>query len=387
MLRIRTSVFILALAACGLAVPAVAQTQTPATVPSVAGQPRLTNANVRTVPASGALTAQFKALVDQQVEPAWIAYTQPIIDGTLASCCWGWSDNGSGQSTCCVGCPLEGRSNIVSITDQTGEDGVPRPPQQPIKLEGATDFVMLFRIEQRRIDRVRVFSADCALDAGGRTVHAITGVKSSDSLALLESLATTWPTMSVNRKSAPDSIVTGIAFHRDPAADGVLKKLLEPSQPDDVRRRATFWLARARGRAGFEAVRRMMREDPSERVRKHAVFAITQSREPDVVPVLIEAARTSTQADVRGEALFWLAQRASRQAAETITQAIEQDPDTEVKVRAVSALGQLPKDEGVPLLINVAKTNRNPAVRKRAMHYLGQSKDPRAIDFFESVLK
>jgi hypothetical protein len=58
-----------------------------------------------------------------------------------------------------------------------------------------------------------------------------------------------------------------------------------------------------------------------------------------------------------------------------------------VKVRAVAALGQLPKDEGVPLLINVARTNTNPAVRKRAMHWLGQSKDPRAVDFFESILK
>jgi hypothetical protein len=374
MLRISKSFLLLLTAVCGIAVPAAGQT------------PRLTNAKTQPVASTGALTAQFKAIVDQQVEPAWIAYTQPIVDGTLASCCYGWSDNGSGQGVCCVGCPLEGRSNVMSITDHTSDQGA-AAPGQPIKLEGATDFVMLFRIENRRIDRVRVFSADCALDAGGRTVHAITGVKASDSLALLESIAVSWQTMSTNRKSAPDSIITGIAFHRDPAADGVLKKLLEPSQPDDVRRRATFWLARARGRAGFETVRRLMREDPSERVRKHAVFAITQSREPDVVPVLIEAARSSTQADVRGEALFWLAQRASKQAAEAITRAIEQDPDTEVKVRAVAALGQLPKEEGVPLLINVAKTNTNPAVRKRAMHWLGQSKDPRAIDFFESVLK
>ncbi len=72
---------------------------------------------------------------------------------------------------------------------------------------------MLFRIENRRVDRVRVYSADCALDAGGRTVHAITGVKASDSLALLESLATTWP-VTMERKSAPDSIVMGVAFTR-----------------------------------------------------------------------------------------------------------------------------------------------------------------------------
>src|SRR5690349_13562773 len=94
MLRILTTLF-----AFAIAVPAVAQT------------PRLTNANMKPVASTGALTAQFKALVDAQVAPAWIAYTQPIVDGTLASCCYGWSDNGSGgQSTCCVGCPLEGRT-------------------------------------------------------------------------------------------------------------------------------------------------------------------------------------------------------------------------------------------------------------------------------------
>ena len=183
-------------AVCGIAAPAGGPDAAP------------TNANVQPVASSGALTAQFKALVDQQVEPAWIAYTQPIVDGTLASCCYGWSDNGSGQSACCVGCPLEGRSNVDVDHRSDGATRRAAAPGQPIKLEGATDFVMLFRIENRRIDRVRVFSADCALDAGGRTVHAITGVKASDSLALLESLATTWPTVI-------DESEVGAGFDRD----------------------------------------------------------------------------------------------------------------------------------------------------------------------------
>lgn len=50
-------------------------------------------------------------------------------------------------------------------------------------------------------------------------------------------------------------------------------------------------------------------------------------------------------------------------------------------------MSQLPKDEGVPLLIKVARTNANPSVRKQAMFWLGQSRDPRAIDFFEEILK
>ena len=66
---------------------------------------------------------------------------------------------------------------------------------------------------------------------------------------------------------------------------------------------------------------------------------------------------------------------------------VDSDPDTEVKKRAVFAVSQLPKDEGVPLLIKIARDHTNQAVRRQAMFWLGQSKDPRAIDFFASVLK
>jgi HEAT repeat protein len=72
---------------------------------------------------------------------------------------------------------------------------------------------------------------------------------------------------------------------------------------------------------------------------------------------------------------------------QAIMRALEDDPETEVKKKAVFALSQLPKDEGVPLLIQTAKTNKNPAVRKQAFFWLGQSKDPRALAFFEQVLK
>jgi HEAT repeat protein len=58
-----------------------------------------------------------------------------------------------------------------------------------------------------------------------------------------------------------------------------------------------------------------------------------------------------------------------------------------VKRQAVFALSQLPKDEGVPLLIEIARNNRNREVRRQAMFWLGQSKDPRAVSFFEQVLK
>jgi len=89
---------------------------------------------------------------------------------------------------------------------------------------------------------------------------------------------------------------------------------------------------------------------------------------------------------VRGTALFWVAQRAGDKAAGTLTQALE-DPETEVRKKAVFALSQLPKDEGVAKLIEVARTHRDAAVRRQAMFWLGQSRDPRALAFFEQILR
>ena len=140
------------------------------------------------------------------------------------------------------------------------------------------------------------------------------------------------------------------------------------------------------GRRGFEAVRRIARDDPSDEVRKSAMFGLSQSSDEQSIPELVRFARQDASPRVRGEAIFWLAQKAGQRASAEITSSIENDPDTDVKKRAVFALSQLPKDEGIPLLIKVAKTNQNPAVRKQAMFWLGQSKDPRALDFFAEVL-
>jgi hypothetical protein len=41
----------------------------------------------------------------------------------------------------------------------------------------------------------------------------------------------------------------------------------------------------------------------------------------------------------------------------------------------------------VPILIKLAGSHTHPVVRKQAMFWLGQSKDPRALRFFEDVLR
>ena len=117
-----------------------------------------------------------------------------------------------------------------------------------------------------------------------------------------------------------------------------------------------------------------------------ALSAMALHRDAAAAAAILDLAKNGTPR-LRQRALFWIARRAESQAAGVITQAIDNDPDVEVKKQAVFALSQLPRDEGVPILIKLAGSHTHPIVRKQAMFWLGQSKDPRALTFFEQVLR
>ena len=248
----------------------------------------------------------------------WIGYAQPAIKR---------GDN-SWQR-----CSLENRG---------AGSGRTASPGGPVLLEGSSYIAVLFRVSGRTVEKIRTYSLDCELDAGGLPLVWFNGVSTGESLSLLSSLD-------------QESAVTAIALHAGDAAGALLEKYA--AQGEEKRRKnAIFWLLN------------------------------TRAGNPRVVNQIIQIARSDASANVRGHALFWLAQKAGGKAAGTITSAIRDDPDTKVKERAIFALSQLPKDRGIPLLIEQARTNKNPAVRKRAIFWLGQSKDPRALAFIEEIL-
>jgi hypothetical protein len=350
---------------------------------SAAQQPAIENGRVTTSSAGSSLGQSIQKLVAAQTDAAWIGYSVPVA-GERTMCCFesGTWINGavvrSDGGACCPTCRLE-PSGSASMTSRA-----PQAQGSVVKLEGTGQMTVLLRVSERQVERVRVFSEECRLDAGGRQVFWLENVRTPDSIAYLESLVAG---QGDRRDRVVEGAIGAIALHADPAADASLERLVAQNQPERVRRSVPFWLGNARGRRGLDLLRRIVKEDPSLDVRKKAVFGISQSEEADAVETLIATARTNDQTSVRGEAIFWLGQKAGRTASTAITERIEQDPDTDVKKKAVFALSQLPKEEGVPLLINVARTNSNPAVRKQAMFWLGQSKDPRAIDFFAEILK
>jgi HEAT repeats len=339
----------------------------------LAQQPRVSNARLETRQVSGGLESTFRAILSSQATAAWVGYAEPIVPsdrtGDRQSCCW----NGGG------GCSLEPLS---------GDRGVTVAGPQTVKLEGPTHLVVLYRVENHQTGKILTFTPECNLDAGGLPLIWLTGVTAPESIRLLLSIARSASGTTRDEERITDGAVSAIALHADPAADLALEELVAPSQPEKVRRQAIFWLGNARGRRGFEALRRIVREDPSYKIREHAVFALTQSKEPEALSTVVGVAHNDSSPRVRGQALFWLAQKAGQKMAESsISDAIANDPETEVKKKAVFALTQMPNGEGVPLLIQVARTNLNREVRKQAVLWLGQSKDTRALAFIEDVLK
>lgn len=359
---------------CGL--PALDAPRSSAQVASDA-PPTIVNGRVETKTSSGTLSLELQSLVDKTTGPIWAGYAVPEVPGDRILCCGNYNVTDEGVSGRCGSCRLE-----------KGDDGTNVTPavDDKVQLEGTRRVTVLFRIEQKKISKIRVTSAECTLDAGGRTVVWFAGVKPEESVAWLQSLVATEKNSESERHGLGDAALTAIAMHADGSADRALESFTAPGKPADLRKQASFWLGEARGKAGLIVLEKMARSDPSPEVRGQVAFAFSVSREPGALDDLIRMAREDESTHARGQALFWLAQKAGQKATAAITGAIENDPNEDVKNKAVFALSQLPKDEGVPKLIEVAQSNRNPEVRKKAMFWLGQSEDPRALAFFEKVL-
>jgi hypothetical protein len=347
----------------------------------------LVNARVQTHSAAPGLPAVFRSLA-AAAGPAWIGYAAPS-NGNHQMCCYRstdapvstWRDENPNRpwrdiGKAAPGCNIE---NEAAYSIHGDSDDFP--------LRGASDFLVLLRVEQGRVNRIRMLSRGCGIDVGGLPLHWITGVQPAESLTLLESMIGSGAGASKKRDKGvmEEPAIAAIAMHAGTGADAILERLVAPSQPLALRKQTAFWMGNSRGQRGYEALKRLA-SDSSAELREHVTFALSQSDVPEAVDTMIAIARGDDDAEVRGQALFWLGQKAGRKATEAITRAVAEDPETAVKKKAVFALSQLPKDEGVPLLIDLARKNTNPAVRKQAMFWLGQSQDARALAFFEEVL-
>ena len=336
--------------------------------------PNFQNAKLETRAIHGSLGEEIERWTASARKAQWLGYAVSEVKGQRSICC---SDYGNGSEGGCAACSLEDRRSAVSINSSDEKTG-------KVRLEGVSEMAVMYRAENGKIGKIRIFSLGCAADAGGLNVLWLEGVGASESVKVLERFVN--GASGEGHDSLGKSALTALALDDDPSADPAMESFVSPNRPEWLRREAAFWLGEARGAEGLRALEKMAKDDPSPHVREQVAFALSVSAEPGALSEMIRMAREDPDGHVRGQALFWLAETAGKKAESAISGAIEYDPDTEVKKKAVFALSQMPQDEGVPKLIEVATTNRNPEVRKQAMFWLGQSNDPRALAFFEKVL-
>ena len=315
----------------------------------LAAQPRLLiNAKVDARSAAAGLDREFRALLAAEPQPAWIGWMVPSVRSYSLGC------------------------------EYVSHDGWAAPGV--IHLEPPDHAVILFRAVDHAVERIRAFSPDCEIDAGGLPVHWLTDVVPAQSIALL---ATYVPQRELDSNGA----LSAIAAHADAAADPVLDRYLAANQPEWLRKRAASLEGSERGLHGIEVLKNVIAGDMSESVKQSAISGLARNKEPGALDLLIATARTDRDSRTRAQAISALNRKQGQAVLDTINAAIASDPDVQVRRRAVDALASMPDGAGVPALIQLVKTSKDWDVRKQAMNKLQNSHDARAEAFFEEVLK
>jgi hypothetical protein len=230
-------------------------------------QPNVVNGRVETRAYSGDLASQMRA-----GSPTWFGYAAHSAHRVNDRC-----------SECC------------------SRDDVQRTRE--IQLEGTDEIAILFRVEHDKVERLRVTSFACSMNAGGLAFVWITNVPAGASLAFLRQLA-----VGAGHEELRNNAVFAVSQHSDHAADGILEELARPPQPPQLRRQALFWISQRAGDRAAAIITGAIENDPDTEVKKQAVFALSQLPRDEGVPKLIDIARRNKNREVQKQAFFWLGQ-------------------------------------------------------------------------------
>ena len=283
------------------------------------------------------LEREYRAQLAAQPQPVWLGWRVPAA------------------RTSGLGCDYNREGSVVHL----------EPPKEAI---------VLFRIEGGRVERIRTLSGFCEPEAGDVPIRWLKDVQPAQSVALLATLAT-----------EGNSALNAIAMHADPSADQVLERFLDPKQPEAIRLRVVQsigWRPNA-----LPLLKKVIASDPDIRVRERAVSSLANSKQPEALELLTSIAKSGDDARLRTQAVSGLGRKSGAAIVATLTSVIDKDADPNVRRRAISALQSMPDSEGVPVLIELARSQRDVFLRKDAMNSLKNSRDPRALAFFEEVIK
>lgn len=224
---------------------------------TLAAQPKLlVNAATDTRSAAAGLEPAYRALLAAEPQPAWIGYSVPAARNAGLGCEY-VRDSGAGAGI--------------------------------VHLEPPTEAIVLLRVENRAVTRVRALSSYCEIDAGGLPVHWLSDVRLAESVALLDSLV-------------PEALFA-IAAHADPSAMRSLARHAASDQPESLRLRAISALGRRSGADVVALLSGIAEKDASSSVRRRAMSALQNMPNGEGVAALIQLARSGRDAEARKQAM------------------------------------------------------------------------------------
>ena len=257
-MRVLLAVALVALALALAPAPAAAQAPL---------RPDVVNGQVVDRAVSGGLAQTIAQVASRESGVTWVGYAVPMVAGDHRVC--DWKDGGA-----------------------------------PVRLEPSDTLVVMVRVDAGQVERIRALADNCRIDAGGRTVHWLTGVRPAESVAWLGARATAAGTA---RRPA-DGALSALALHAEPAALDWLLSTARTAGATHVRSQALFWLSQRAGQRAIGAIAEAIERDPDTEVKRKAVFALSQLPADDGVPRLIQIARAHSNPAVRKQAFFWLGQ-------------------------------------------------------------------------------
>ena len=345
-----------------------------ATVATVgAEQQNIQNGRVETRAATS--IAREIAAVGTTASPVWVAWSVPMVTGDRQLCS-SWSDGYTFV-----------RGETLERTDGARTSQL-SPPAGPARLEAGTSLVVLARVVDGRLERLRTTGDDCPVDAGGTTVRWLTGVSPAESVQFLDGLTRAEALNVTTNRRLAEAAVSALTLHQDPSALPVLDRLSSTATTDgNLRRQAASGLAAHRGAPGFERVVALVKNERSRDMRRNLVSALAQSPHEKAADVLLDIARTDADSGVRGEAVVRYIRRTGQPSLATALAILDKDPDDEVKRRVISGIASLPESVAAPALVQLARAHANVMVRKEALSALGRFKDPQATALLEELLR
>ena len=321
-----------------------------------AQQPTIIHGQATTEAADHGLNAVIDGL-KRQNSVTWIGYSVPVVNKFSS----GWNSSQIAY--------LEGNGDVtVNDAEETARS--------------SDHAVVLLRIADGIVAKIRVESPERELDAGSLRFVWLNGVSADDSVQVLTDLA-----KQSDARHLRDSAVFAISIHQTNTATTALISLADAGNDLGLREKAAFWLANERGKDGLAAIQRFAHEDNDPKFREKLTFDLTLSKDSTALNELIRMAHEDASPQVRKQAQFWMATKGGKRVTEDLRTLATNDPNEQIRKSAVFALSRLPGDEAATQLIAVADSSKDPVVRKQAVFWLGQSNDPRALEYLTKILK